>query len=62
MRESAVIKICNSVFSDFRVIALYFFFFDNVCPEHISETIGTRVMKFHKLTELNERKCIDQDL
>ena len=33
-----------------------------VCPEHISETIGTRVMKLHMLIELDERKCSDQEL
>ena len=47
MRGSGVTKICNSVFSNYWVIALYLHFFEKVCPDHISETIGAIVMKLH---------------
>ena len=58
-----MIKMCTvPLLSYFVVIALYYFFFDKVCPDHISETIGIRVMKLHMLIELDERMCSDKDV
>ena len=37
MRGSVLIKICNFAYSYFLVIALFYFFFDKVCPDHFSE-------------------------
>ena len=37
------------------------FFILEFCPEHISETILARVMKFHGWIDLNEGECSAQE-